>query len=856
MLTDRIRYNMHRLARKMPLRATLIIPFVVQIFAAVGLTGYLSFKNGQKAVNTMAVQVQSEVNLRVQQYLNTYLATPHQINQINLDAYRLGLLDLKNFRTTGQYFWRQMRVFNVGYISFGTPKGEFIGIERLDDGNLLINEVSEKIGLGKLSVYGSDARGDRTPLPEVKDYDPRVEAWYADAVKAGKPIWSAVYQWDDKPEVLSISSSYPVFDRINNRLLGVLSIDHILTQISDYLRQIHVSRSGKIFILERNGLLVASSTSEAPFRVVQGKASRLGVLDSNEPLIRQAAQQLLDRFGTLDRIQKLENVDFKIQGEKHFLQVMPFQDKMGLDWLVVVVVPEADFMETIHANNRMALVLCVVALILATGLGSLTAQWIINPIVRLNSTAKRLTQGDWTRRVEFERADELGELSRSFDRMASQLQASFQELEMTNLQLESRVEQRTIELNAAKLAAESANRAKSEFLANMSHELRTPLNGILGVAQLLQNAPNFSDRDREDIGIIYQSGTHLLTLINDILDLSKIEAGKMELEPNPFHFPGFIQGIVEICRVRAAQKKIDFIYQPDDQLPEGIYADEKRLRQILLNLLSNAIKFTDRGRVMFQLSCLDRVVNLHESITHEDRKELPTCRIHFKIEDTGVGITEEQLTSIFLPFEQGKNTGHKAEGTGLGLTISQRLVQMMGSTLSVASLLGQGSQFGLTLELPTIPNFPPPQSTIPVTDSFSQTNATDRTCCILLVEDTPVNQKIALRMLERLGFHADLANNGKEAVSCLDRQAYDVVFMDIQMPEMDGLEATKTIRRQGNVDRPWIVAMTANAMQGDREMCLEAGMNDYISKPVKLEAIAQAIDRFKTSTKGGSFKEA
>jgi CheY-like chemotaxis protein len=184
------------------------------------------------------------------------------------------------------------------------------------------------------------------------------------------------------------------------------------------------------------------------------------------------------------------------------------------------------------------------------------------------------------------------------------------------------------------------------------------------------------------------------------------------------------------------------------------------------------------------------------------------------------------------------------------LTISQKLVEMMGGTLTVKSVLGQGSQFGLTLEFPSIPNFS--QSTIPMTDSFSQTNATDRTCRILLVEDTPVNQKIALRMLERLGFHADLANNGKEAISCLDRQDYDVVFMDIQMPEMDGLEATQKIRQQGSPDRPWIVAMTANAMQGDREMCLEAGMNDYISKPVKLEAIAQAIDRFKTTADGGN----
>lgn len=199
-------------AQKLPLRLILVVPFVLQIFTAVSLVGYLSFKNGQKAVNELADQLIVKVNGLVDQHLDTYLAVPRQINQINVDATNLGMLNLENFQTTGRYFWQQMQVFNVGYISFANPQREFIGVERLDKGSLLINEVSQEKGIGKLYVYNTNNQGDRQQLIAVKDYNPHVEAWYADAVKVGKPIWSQIYSWEDKPEVLSISASYPIND--------------------------------------------------------------------------------------------------------------------------------------------------------------------------------------------------------------------------------------------------------------------------------------------------------------------------------------------------------------------------------------------------------------------------------------------------------------------------------------------------------------------------------------------------------------------------------------------------------------------------------------------------------------------
>ncbi|MEW6494759.1 MAG: guanylate cyclase, partial [Cyanobacteriota bacterium] len=232
-----------KVSPKVPLRTVLIVPFILQIFAAVGLTGYLSFRNGQQAVNKLVTQLQSEQSDRIDQHLDTYLATPNQINQINLGAIELGLLNLNNFQTTGRYFWKQMQVFDVGYISFGNKDGEFIGVERLNDGSLLINEVS-KSNPGKLFVWATDNQGNRTKLLAVKNWEPRTEAWYTDAVKAGKSLWSQIYPWEDKPDVISISSSYPVYNKTKT-IAGVLSIDLLLSQISQFLQQIKASKSGQ-----------------------------------------------------------------------------------------------------------------------------------------------------------------------------------------------------------------------------------------------------------------------------------------------------------------------------------------------------------------------------------------------------------------------------------------------------------------------------------------------------------------------------------------------------------------------------------------------------------------------------------
>jgi signal transduction histidine kinase/DNA-binding NarL/FixJ family response regulator len=354
------------------------------------------------------------------------------------------------------------------------------------------------------------------------------------------------------------------------------------------------------------------------------------------------------------------------------------------------------------------------------------------------------------------------------------------------------------------------DRAKSQFLANMSHELRTPLNGILGYAQILKKSKAIADEQKNGLGVIYQCGEHLLNLINDILDLSKIEARKMELYPKDFHFPEFLEGIAEICRIRAEQKGIELIYETLTPLPKAVRGDEKRLRQVLINLLGNAVKFTEKGIITLKVGY---------------QKE----KLRFQVEDTGIGIAPEQLEEIFFPFQQVGEQSRETEGTGLGLAISRQLVQMMGGELNVKSTFGKGSVFWLDLDLPE------------VSSGIDVVNVTDHNIIgfkgckrkVLVVDDKWANRSVLVNLLEPIGFEVLEATDGLDGLNKAHAFRPDAILMDLVMPVMDGFETTRRLRISTDLAGVVVIAISASVFDFDQQQSRKVGCDDFLPKPVR-----------------------
>ncbi|MBG9388922.1 response regulator [Caenimonas aquaedulcis] len=970
--------------RMFSLRQILSVALLLLALVPALLVAWVMARGSTQAAEDLAGKILFNVASRVQAGTETHMRQAHDaLNGLfpeSLDATERTraqqlLADPTAFEAMAFALTRQST--HVPAMYFGNQRGEYFGVEsRRSMAEVRIRDAG---GTGR-RAYLAARPGDRSrPQPsEIANYEPRTTPWYFGAVQAKGRVFSRVQGVPGKPQ-LFVTLSQPVYDN-EGGVAGVFGVDLYLQQLADLLQTQTISAHGAAFVVDEAGLLVAGSAGDALFRESGGKLVRRGPTDSANAVIRRGFQALqadwarrsADSVGGGAGLQRLP-----MEGDSLIMVTQPFGESLGLHWTLVVAAPDSDFTGEIRRAWRLSLMLMGALVVLTAAAAFGVARGIGGRLRGLSTAAGQLGRGEVPVIDDRTRIAEVHALSRVLHDSAEQLaayreqvKADAQALQEANETLEARVERRTEQLAASREEALAAARAKAAFLATMSHEIRTPLNGVVGMSTLLAET-HLDAEQRDYLQTIRLSSDQLLAVINDVLDFSKIESGKLELEIEPVSVRNAVEEACDIAAPRAREKGLELIIDVADEgehaVPQAIKGDVTRLRQVLINLINNAVKFTPSGEV---------AVHVRRRAADDGRGN---CVLEFRVTDTGIGIPPQRVGSLFEAFTQvDASTTRKYGGTGLGLAICKRLVDLMGGELGVESELGKGSTFWFTVAAPVtepapglavadagllsgkrvlvvddhatnvrvltrqlqlwgievasadsgaqamerlrrgdfvpdivitdmhmpemdgvafaravksvealrgVPVVLLSSGFMPAADESAQLFAarllkparqnqlfeTMVRCAlpqaggqarpapavvdarkhvtVLVADDNAVNLKVACAMLAKLGYDILTATDGREAVEAVAHavaqgHAIGAVLMDVNMPEVDGLQATRQIQAAWGAAAPPIIALTAAASAEDRERCREAGMDDYLTKPLHVAALAQALERW------------